>query len=155
MRIFPLYYAYLALIFLVLLPLTSSWASIGDPSDYTASWYVLYAQNWKQNRGVGEYLLSHFWSLAVEEQFYIVWPWMVYFMPRRPIAWFNATIALGALILRIVMYMNGADFETIHRITPCRLDTLMTGAYLPSRFVAQYGNLEQPVGQEQSLRFHC
>ena len=40
--------------------------------------YLVYVQNWVPGRGTGDPLLSHLWSLAVEEQFYLVWPALVY-----------------------------------------------------------------------------
>jgi peptidoglycan/LPS O-acetylase OafA/YrhL len=39
--------------------------------------------------------LSHFWSLAVEEQFYLVWPWLIVFAPSR---WLGAVIAAVILL---------------------------------------------------------
>jgi peptidoglycan/LPS O-acetylase OafA/YrhL len=129
LRIFPLYYAYIGLIWFVVYPLYHP-EGIGTPEDYSPWMYIAYLQNWKSSRGVPEHLLSHLWSLAIEEQFYLVWPVLVFLIPRKPLGWVCIFVAFGSVALRYAMWLSGAWSETIHRLTPCRLDTLMVGAII-------------------------
>jgi len=81
LRIFPAYYVSLALLLLIL-PMLDPPLRLSLPSD---QWmYVFYAQNWV---GIFDYpgrgLLTPYWSLAVEEQFYLVWPLVVARVCRR------------------------------------------------------------------------
>ena len=73
LRIFPLYY------FVLLVALFTSAAFRAD-----WRWYVSYLQNFLMMRASEEAHLFgvHFWTLAVEEQFYLCWPWIVLFVPR-------------------------------------------------------------------------
>jgi len=74
LRIFPVYYAtLLAVVLLDISPARQIWP-----------WLVTYTTNiyiWHRVAWIGH--LGHLWTLAVEEQFYIVWPWLVLFLPRR------------------------------------------------------------------------
>jgi peptidoglycan/LPS O-acetylase OafA/YrhL len=74
LRIFPLYYLVIAVG--VLFNLESAREYLG--------WLLSYTINLKM-ADQGWYIanFAHFWSLAVEEQFYVVWPWFVIFLPRR------------------------------------------------------------------------
>lgn len=130
LRIFPLYYGFL--FFLLLL---GHWAR-GLHFDWDGRQYVLltYLQNtglWFPVTGfhVGAWAdLDHFWSLAVEEQFYLVWPLLVFLVRGR-----RRLIALGlalsgiALLLRIALYLHGSSPMLIFMLTPCRMDTLLLG----------------------------
>jgi peptidoglycan/LPS O-acetylase OafA/YrhL len=123
-RIFPLYYAFLAFVFLVapLLPGAPRLDNVG------VGWYVTYLQNLKPNHGATDPLLGHMWSLAVEEQFYVIWPLVVYLLSRRALARLCIALAVAALSLRCVMAGAGADVEAIYRLVPCRIDALALGA---------------------------
>src|SRR6202008_2992797 len=86
LRIFPLYYGVLVLVFFVapLIPLLR-----GPTLDY-----LMDRQAWAWLYGVNIYLaghkewsfsyLNHFWSLSVEEHFYLFWPLVVFLLARRP-----------------------------------------------------------------------
>lgn len=120
LRIFPLYYACLIL-FVVL-----------DRFEIreTAPWYFLYASNIRFFLlGTFEGPLSHFWTLAVEEQFYLVWPFLVLLIPRKmikPLLW--ALIFLAPLT-RIVIWLTVSDqFASTHTLLPANFDTLGLGA---------------------------
>ena len=86
LRIFPLYYGALALVFFVapLIPLLR-----GPTLDYLLdrqAWAWLYAVNIYIARE-GEWsfsYLNHFWSLAIEEHFYFLWPLVVFALARKP-----------------------------------------------------------------------
>jgi peptidoglycan/LPS O-acetylase OafA/YrhL len=82
LRIFPLYYALVAVTVFVVAPLSTDavWAS----QVYERQWaYWLYVSNWVSPFGHGISGFSHLWSLAVEEQFYLVWPLMVWWLGAR------------------------------------------------------------------------
>lgn len=68
------------------------------------------------------------WSLAVEEQFYIVWPFAVYFLSEKSLARLSAVLIVAAPILRGTMH-----FQThwpIYALTPFRMDLLASGALI-------------------------
>ena len=72
--------------------------------------------------------LDHFWSLAVEEQFYLFWPLMVFLVrSRRRLLTLAIVLSGVALALRIGMFLHGASPLTIFMLTPCRMDTLLLG----------------------------
>jgi len=101
LRIFPVYY--LALFFFLLLEHYSPWAKMALNLESRADhWcYLLYFQNWLPLWHHGDYpesIISHFWSLAVEEQFYLVWPAIVWYLSPRAIIRLCA-IALAAVFL--------------------------------------------------------
>ncbi len=73
LRIFPLFYA--ALIILLILKANSISETWLWHATYLSNVYF-YLHGWHGQ-------LSHFWSLAVEEQFYLVWPLLIIFLPRR------------------------------------------------------------------------
>jgi peptidoglycan/LPS O-acetylase OafA/YrhL len=123
LRIFPLYFAALALL-LALSP--TSWL----PAEADRRYYWLYLNNWLnllENRDVS-HLLGHFWSLAVEEQFYLLWPLVVWALsPTWTLRLASAGIA-GIAAARTDAVLCGIDPEFIYRNTFFRLDALLAGA---------------------------
>ena len=93
LRIFPAFYLTLAFAW---------WAEV-PPLRETLAWHATYLSNAQivlTETWPGA--ISHFWSLAVEEQFYLLWPWLIVFVPER-------------LLLRVV-------------VCCCRLTALPIGA---------------------------
>ncbi|MGA3049341.1 MAG: acyltransferase [Terracidiphilus sp.] len=68
------------------------------------------------------------WSLAVEEQFYLVWPFVVYFLSERHLGYFAAFLVVFAPVLRAVLHFQDPYF--IFTLTPFRMDLLAAGALL-------------------------
>ncbi len=85
LRLFPAFYLVLGLAWLADVPrVRETWA-----------WHAAYLSNLRvasDARWMGH--VSHFWSLAVEEQFYLLWPWLVVWSPR---AWLGPLLALAVL----------------------------------------------------------
>jgi len=74
LRIFPLYYFVIAVAFAINL----------QPARKVIGWLLTYTLNIHMaNQGWFEANFAHFWSLSVEEQFYVFWPWLVLFFPQR------------------------------------------------------------------------
>ena len=80
-------------------------------------------------------IFGHFWSLCVEEQFYLVWPWAVFLLrSRRVLAWVCALSLPVCLAARLLcehllptwMLHN----EILQRATPLHLDALLLGGLL-------------------------
>ncbi len=149
LRIFPLYYGVLAVVFFVgpLIPLLQ-----GPTLDYLVDrqgWAWLYAVNiYIARRGEWSFsYLDHFWSLAIEEHFYLLWPLVVFLLARRPRALVAVSlgIALGAMLARLAGSLMGLSWWTTYTLTPFRLDGLALGAFLA--VVAR-----RPDGMERLVR---
>jgi peptidoglycan/LPS O-acetylase OafA/YrhL len=146
LRIFPLYYGVLALVFFVapLIPLLR-----GPTLDYLVdrqAWAWLYAVNiYIANQGEWSFsYLDHFWSLAIEEHFYFFWPLVIFLMALRPKALIavSLTTALCAILARLTGSLMGLSWWTTYVLTPFRLDGLALGAFLAVT-ARQPGGLER------------
>ena len=74
--------------------------------------------------------LSHFWSLAVEEHFYIIWPICVFLLSRRTLMWLCCAGVVAAPALR-AYYQSTPGFEVASYVfTPCRIDGMAVGSFL-------------------------
>jgi peptidoglycan/LPS O-acetylase OafA/YrhL len=95
---------------------------------WVPSWYTyLGAMNFPR---VGPPELSMLWSLAVEEQFYLFWPFVVLFVPQKRLAWVAVSLILAAPLLRAIATPLLTDHWAIYKQTPFRMDTLATGALI-------------------------
>jgi peptidoglycan/LPS O-acetylase OafA/YrhL len=127
LRIFPLYYTVIALTILVapLLAWSTEWAESIRHSHRWAYW--LYVQNWvTTSRGIDA--LSHTWSLAVEEQFYLVWPLIVWLVGRRGLTRLCLVAMVGTPFIRLTLRLSGMDQGTAYVFTIARWDALAAGA---------------------------
>ncbi|WP_291689340.1 acyltransferase [Bradyrhizobium sp.] len=134
LRIFPLYYGVLMLVFFV--------APLIPPLQGPTLDSLLDRQAWAWLYGVNVYLagheewsfsyLNHFWSLSVEEHFYLVWPFVVLLLARRPRALIAVCVAisLGAMLARVIGIAMGVSWWTTVVLTPFKLDGLALGAFL-------------------------
>ncbi|MEK6346328.1 MAG: acyltransferase [Burkholderia sp.] len=94
-------------------------------------WYAFFSTNIGLSIGsIGHESLNVLWSLAVEEQFYIFWPFVVLFCPERALAWVAAALVIVAPLLRAVATPWFDSFWPIYYLTPFRMDLLAAGALL-------------------------
>jgi len=140
LRIFPAYYFYLIL--LLLLPYAGQNVKDNALSYflYYSNFQLFYTHEW------GE-LTPHLWTLAVEEQFYLIWPWIILFTPDKHLTKvFYFFIALGILsraVLFALMKSPELEFATLQVLTPTCIDAFSLGALLAYRHVQ--GKTSNPV----------
>lgn len=135
LRIFPLYY----------LVITLAWIFNESNIRENFWWYFFYASNfyfWKAGEWQGH--LAHLWSLSVEEQFYIFWPALVLFVPRKWLPAMFCTVILVAVTYRLQTISQSSDLARF--LTPGSLDSFALGALLA------YGKVFQPRWFEMFYR---
>lgn len=134
LRVFPLYYALLAVAFLSVPLLTPGDAGLFTGHD-SPLWHWLYASN----IGIiikGDWLLtpkwfafSHFWSLSVEMQFYLLWPFVVYALPEKRLAIFCTITAAAAILTQNMLTgkigVLGVYVSTVYRLAPLSAGTII------------------------------
>ena len=133
LRIFPLYYGFL-FAFFVLAPMLRPPTPGGPFEGWQASqwWFWSYLSNYQLlfPQWVRPYPLSHFWTLAVEEQFYLFWPAIVLLTSRKGLLRVCLFCIGGSLLFRIWLNWAGLNPGMAYRLTAARLDTLAIGAAL-------------------------
>lgn len=124
LRIFPAYY-------LVLFVAVA--AGVEGMAD-TWPWHAFYASNllFTWTGAWDPWPAAPFWTLAVEEQFYLVWPAFMLWLPRRRLAPFLICAILGSLVFKEV-WGRFHPFSLGHYILmPAAIDALAAGAILSS-----------------------
>lgn len=121
LRIWPLYYLYLAIVIIVLL------VTGFKIQNNLLMLYVFYSSNVPLILGVGLPLLGHYWSLGVEEQFYLFWPWFNQKVNKfiEPTIIACIAVIMTAKILLHFLY-PGSIIETAIHIS--RFHCMMMGA---------------------------
>jgi peptidoglycan/LPS O-acetylase OafA/YrhL len=129
LRIFPLYYGFLVIVFFIL-PIFTTAANVPNSLriffwTYTGNLFFVF--NGRETPDI----VGHLWTLAIEEQFYLVWPLVIFFassIERLRIGLLWAFVLVS--VLRCVLFFAGVDFTVLYRTTLTHCDALILGGYL-------------------------
>jgi peptidoglycan/LPS O-acetylase OafA/YrhL len=138
LRILPAYFSYLLLLALC------AWLFAPAMFESVRSqlpWLFLFIYNysWIWETPVKTPWLVHLWSLSVEEQFYLLWPLLVWFVPTRRIPWLMLGLVLGGPLFRLVTYWVLAPYAeragshgaaAVYIAMPTYLDSFALGGAL-------------------------
>jgi peptidoglycan/LPS O-acetylase OafA/YrhL len=133
LRIFPLYYLAIALVMFAEwhFPGVRQGANLQNSADHLS--YLFYFQNWIPLWHHGNYpesFIGHFWSLAVEEQFYLIWPAIVWHLTKEAISRLCVAALLVSLALRIMLVTHFGHGIWVYAFTITRSDGLFVGSAL-------------------------
>lgn len=154
LRIFPLYYAYLIIAFLLILFFTNRYPHLLNYTDWKTAYqatihdfpyYLTYTYNLKINLRYFIHMpdssnrfFGHLWSLSLEEQFYLLFPFLVYFATLRTLKTVTICVLIICPLLRLWGALYGTHMvsdhywlgELFYSNTFCQADALFTGAAL-------------------------
>ena len=128
LRIFPVYYLLLAVLYFVL-----PWFghALKGTAAKSPAWFWLYGSNILTARsGWPDRPVAHLWSLSIEEHFYLLWPALVLWLRPRGLLLALLVMILGAAGLRMLLLREGASADAVFVLTPCRIDSLAMGGVL-------------------------
>ena len=132
LRIFPLYYLFIVVATIVVPLLRFTWTDHFEVEGWTRPLYWLYLSNFAItfSGDARNDLLGLTWSLAIEEQFYLVWPVLVLVLSRRGLMWTCAGAVAVSVLTRSALVLAGADRLYAYVLTPCRMDGLAIGCFV-------------------------
>jgi len=103
---------------------------------YVANWNQIFSHLSYFQKFAAPSPLKHTWSLAIEEQFYLVWPVLVFValrwkrMTRRTMLIGIGVMAATSAVLMAVLYHAGQDPSRVYYGTDTRAQSLLIGAFL-------------------------
>lgn len=122
------------------------WAIIAGTLTYTTNFLMM-----SQHIVAPTTALGHTWSLAVEEQFYLLWPLLLLAVVKLPRRWRLVLLfyaSLGSLLLRLMHWHGGADWQRVYFGLDTHADSLLVGCALA---VALHGSRSRTPGRWAKL----
>ncbi|MEL6131994.1 MAG: acyltransferase [Bacteroidota bacterium] len=137
LRIFPMYYLLIGITYLFT---PSTRPGLWWNLTYTSNFYLIEKGDWAGP-------MSHYWSLAVEEQFYLIWPLLLFLVPRtriKHVLWGSILFGIGS---RWVMQLMGASYLSVYILTPACWDLFAVGGLLAYMQLYEGPRLQQWLKQ--------
>ena len=136
LRIFPIYYFVLLVTFIFNDGIVRE--SFVWNATFTSNFFILFRGEWAGT-------VSHFWSLAVEEQFYLIWPFLVFMVPKRHLLRFFVLTCILSLGVRAGLFFSNASLLHPYVLMPACLDVLAIGGVLAYLYEYQLATMQRLV----------
>lgn len=120
LRIWPLYYAYLLFALLAV-------RILGDEINSAVWFYTFFSGNISHALAIGIIPLYHFWSLGVEEQYYLWYPWMVKYNKKNLLT-IVSILFLSWFVLKLATYAFLGKGLVYRILSITQFDCMMLGA---------------------------
>ncbi|WP_050476758.1 acyltransferase family protein [Herbaspirillum rhizosphaerae] len=137
-RLFRLYPALVIAVALAALAFSAAggimgWGKVFSALFYYANYYGIYVHFGQGRDGFDPF--SILWSLAVEEQYYLVFPFICVALLAgtanlRRFSWALAASVVLVLVWRVIVHRNGGSSDYIYMATDTRIDSILYGAWL-------------------------
>ncbi len=120
LRIWPLYYGLLAITLLLFALMHKSYPLLQS---------LVFVQNFLPYFPKPGFF-NQTWSLCVEEHFYLVWPFVVFFVRREALPWILVIVVIVSPLLRLYALNQGVSDKLLYMSTQFRLDGIALGSLL-------------------------
>jgi peptidoglycan/LPS O-acetylase OafA/YrhL len=135
LRIWPLYFLVIAFVY-ILIPYLLPEYYLSEPERFSLKsvlYNVFFLTNFSLVLKLTPSIISNIWSIGIEEQFYIVWPWVMKQKEKgylKLIALFILIIPIGKLVLMVLSSLMKSELLQVASkiITTTRFDCMATGA---------------------------
>jgi peptidoglycan/LPS O-acetylase OafA/YrhL len=131
-RIFPIYFLTIFVLYVLDVPPvrdTILWCLT-----YSTNIYIATKEHWMGT-------IDHLWSLAVEEQYYLIFPYLILFLPTKHYLKVLSAMVLISVALRIYLFLNGNSWMAQYVLMPTCLDSFGLGGLLAYFFTFQKDTL--------------
>ncbi len=120
-RIFPVYYLSILILYIV-----------GEPSvRQFLPWLLIYGTNiYMALHETWMGSVDHLWSLAVEEQVYLFFPFLIFFVPKKNLVSVLVVMGILAVLLRLFFYLSGKNWMVSYVSMPACLDSFAFGGIM-------------------------
>jgi peptidoglycan/LPS O-acetylase OafA/YrhL len=120
-RIFPVYYLCIFILYIIGVPSVREY--LGWLVLYATNIYMAVHEGWMGS-------VDHLWSLAVEEQVYLIFPFLIFFVPRKNLLTVLGLMGLFSVLLRLYFFMTGKSWIVSYVSMPACLDSFAFGGFM-------------------------